>query len=341
MLDLLSSYSYHRAPVVSILELETKMKSVSLLQRIFIYSGLGLLTCTCAPAQQKDTNNVRTAPAYVRSQPRSDKKSHLLALTVPAGGSPGPVCANTPVAADLKPFGHFAQMSVQDAASLNLSFGPFDGSGSWSQQSQVIVWRQGKIFTCPSTDGKYNVVYGAEWDSAIAISQTSLTGKASFATIAANVQLNNSSTTYDYVGAGYTNTTAWETANGTLLKDISTNGLSVTNYSTFDTDFGATLTAANAMTPVDPPRVIGYAPIGTADVSQSLAKGYAIMFIAKGRGCQDAEDAFPIKEAWVDSTIRSVYLQMSNGKSDCDGKADPNEQAIAAQLLNGIDIEKP
>jgi hypothetical protein len=289
-------------------------------------------------AQPKQaTTATATAPAYLRTHSRK-AQVHILD-NQPAIASP--VCQTPPTAADLKPFGHFAQLSVQDAASLQLSFGPFSGSGDWSQQSQVIVWRQGKTATCMSTDGKYNVIYGAEWDSAIAVSQNSLSGKATFATIAANVQINNSSTTYDYVASGYTTTSQWETANATILREISTNGLSVTNYSTFDTDFGNTLAAAAAMTPQDPPRVIGYAPIGTADLAQSLAKGYAIMFVAKQQGCLAAEKAFPIKDTWVDSVIRGVYLQLSNTKSDCDATADPGEKGVAAQLLNGIDIEKP
>lgn len=308
--------------------------------RIYLTTILGLSLCNSTTAQQpKKLESLQVAPNYIRSHARPAQKSHVLSVQL-ANVVP-PVCQNPPTASDLKPFGHFAQMSVQDAASLQLSFGPFDGSGSWSQQSQVIVWRQGKTFTCPSTDGKYNVVYGAEWDSAIAISQSSLTGKATFATIAANVQINNSSTTYDYVAAGYTTTTTWEAANSNILKQISTNGLSVTNYAAFDTAFGETLAAASAMVPVDPPRVIGYVPVGTSSLSESLARGYAIMFIAQQRGCDDAKSAFPIKDAWVDPVIRSVYLQLSNGKSDCDGKADPNEKDTALLLLTGINIKKP
>jgi len=320
------------------------MKAKIIVRGLLVSVGVVTLPCACAFGQQNTSVIARTAPTYVKSQVRSGARSHIgaMAAMAAAPSAPsGPVCASAPAASQLQPFGHFSQMSAEDAASLNLQFGGAGGSVSFSGQSQVIVWRQGKTFTCPSTDGKYNVVYGAEWDSAIAISQTSLTGKASFATIAANVQINNSSTTYDYVAAGYTTTAAWETANGKILQDISTNGLSVTNYATFDNDFGSTLTAASAMTPVDPPQPIGYAPIGTTDAAQSLAKGYAIMFIASGRGCKDAEDAFPIQESWVDATMRSVYLEMSNQKSDCDGKADPNEQAIAGQLLTGINIKKP
>jgi hypothetical protein len=311
------------------------MKSITIPSKMLICSGFLMLSCACAFGQ---------APTYMKSQVRSSNDSHLAAMAaLPSGAAApsGPVCASPPSASDLQPFGHFSQMSAQDAASLNLQFGGLGGSVNFTGQSQVIVWRQGKTFTCPSTDGKYNVIYGAEWDSAIAISQDSLTGKASFATIAANVQINNSSTTYDYVAAGYTTTSNWETANGKILQDISTNGLSVTNYATFDTDFGLTLTAASAMTPVDPPKPIGYAPIGVTDAAQSLAKGYAIMFIAKGQGCLDAKAAFPISEPWVEAIMRSVYLEMSSGKSDCDAKADPSEQPIAIQLLTGVNIKKP
>jgi hypothetical protein len=313
------------------------MKTMNIRAKVFVCSELVLLFCACASGQQGILNNSGTAPTYVSNQVRL-KDSHRVSIAkLPAG----PVCANPPLASDLRPFGHFAQMSVEDAASLNLQFGGFGLSVEGSKKFQAVVWRQGRTYVCSSTDGKYNVVYGSEWDSAIAISQTSLTAKASFATIAANVQINNSSTSYDYVAAGYATTSDWETANGKLLQDISTDGLSVTNYATFYSDFGKTLTAASAMQPADPPKVIGYAPIGTTDLSQSLAKGYAVMFIAKGRGCRDAEADFPSKEPWVGPTMRGVYLQLSNGKSDCDAKADPNERAIATQLLSGIDIEKP
>jgi hypothetical protein len=243
-----------------------------------------------------------------------------------------------PTKANLRPFGYFSEISTTDAASLNLTF---VGGASFSEQSQVMVWRQGSTWTCPSTDGKYTLTYGGEWDAAVAISQTSLSGKVGFATIAANAQINNSSTSFDYVAAGYTNFDTWQGANATLFKDVSTNGLTVDNFSKFNADFGAMVDAAKTMTVVDPPPLIGYAPAGTADLSRDLAAGYAIMFIAKGQSCTDAVKAFPVKDAWVDPAIRTVYTQLSAGKSDCDPKADPAEQAVAAQLLSGITIKRP
>jgi hypothetical protein len=198
-----------------------------------------------------------------------------------------------------------------------------------------------QTFTCPSTDGKFTVVYGAEWDSAIAISQESLKGNASFATIAANPEVNGSKTAYDYSAAGYTTTDDWRNANSTQLKSLSTKGLTVDNYSQFDSDFGTATAAATKMVALDPPEVIGYSPVGTTDIEQGLVKGFALMYIAKGRTCDDAKKACPIKGDWVDFTVRGVYLQMSNKKSDCDPKADAGEQAAAAFLLKDIVIKKP
>ena len=301
-------------------------------------SALVLVTllCSCAFGQQKIAETGK-APIYFTSQVRSKGQN---TLTIKAAVPPGAVCAKPPSDSDLQTFGHFDQMSAQEAASLNLQFGGVGVGGTFTGQSQAIVYRQGKTFTCPSTDGKYNIVYGSEWDSAVAVSQDSLSGKGSFATIAANVQINGSTASYDYIAKGYTNTSAWEAANAKVLLDVGS-GLTVTSYGTFATDFATVSTSSSGLNPISPPQPIGYAPVGTADLLQSLAKGYALMFIAKGEGCQSAESAFPVKEAWVDSTMRSVYLQMSFGKSDCDAKADASEQAVAAQLLTGIDIEKP
>ena len=291
-----------------------------------------------SPSQDEPLPFVRTQ--IVQAETKFSSKAHAFEVSATSAVN-GAVCASPPSITDLHAFGHFQQMSKKDAASLNLSFFGLGAGGNWSDQSQVIVWRQGKTNTCLSTDGKYNLIYGSEWDSGLAIAQNSLTGKVSFATIAASVEINNSSTSYDYAAAGYTATSAWETANSTLLKDISTNGLNVTNYATFNNDFGATLSAAASLAPQDPPKVIGYSPVGVTDLAESLAKGYALMYIANERGCLDAIKAFPIKGGWVKSTISGVYLQLSSGKSDCDAKADPTEAPVARQLLSGIKIEKP
>jgi hypothetical protein len=258
----------------------------------------------------------------------------------PAAGSSA--CDNPPTASDLHPFGGFQAMSVKDSASLNLTF-VASGSVSFTDNSQVVVYRLGDTATCPSSDGKYMLTYGNEIDGAVAITQTTLTGSASFATIAANVQINNSNTAYNWSGAGFqadSKLTAWQTDNVKVLQDVSAN-LTVSNFSTFSTDWNTALNAGAALTTNTTPRVIAYAPVGISGLAEDLASGYALMFIAQGRGCLDAVAAFPTKSSSVEAAIRKVYSQLSAGKSDCDANADPTEQSLAHQLLNGVKIDNP
>jgi hypothetical protein len=264
-----------------------------------------------------------------------------MAFQVPAEvASTPPTCSNAPTAAQLRSFGNFQAMSVKDAASLSLAFFGASGSAQFSDNSEVVVYRAGSQFVCPSTDGNYLVTYGTEVDGGIAISQQSLSGNASFATIAANAQISGASTSYDYAATGFTDSTTWDTANGRVLSDVAST-LTVQNYAAFNTDWSAVLATVPNLQKPTTPVVIGYAPIGITGLAEDLAAGYALMYIAQGRGCEDAVKAFPTQAAWVDPAIRKVYSQLSKGKSDCDGAADPTEAALAHQLLSGIEIKTP
>jgi hypothetical protein len=261
-------------------------------------------------------------------------------LVPPAVAATPPTCSAAPTAAQLKSFGYFRAMSVKDAASLSLSFFGVGAAGQFSDNSEVVVYRAGSQFVCPSTDGNYLVTYGTEVDGGIAISQQSINGNASFATIAANAQISGASTSYDYAATGFDSTTSWDTANGKVLSDVAST-LTVGNYATFNTDWSNALATVPTLQKPATPVVIGYAPIGITGLAEDLAAGYALMYIAQGRGCLDAIHAFPTQEAWVDPVVRKVYSQLSNGKSDCDAMADPAEVALARQLLSGIEIKKP
>jgi hypothetical protein len=321
-----------------------------------------LLSCKCSWSQEETGAKYSSLPfVYVRTPKNTPKpavaptaeakkrsvlkeadvKLNNFALNLPAPivATP-PSCAAAPTNEQLKSFGHFKGMSVKDAANLNLSWAGVGVGLKIDNNSQVVVFRSGRSFTCPSSDGKYLVTYGTEVDGGVAISQSSLSGNASFATIAANAQISNASTGYDYSAVGFTNTDAWDSANIKVLEDVSAT-LTVPTFDQFNKDWNAALETVKNLTKPTTPVVIGYAPAGVTGIAESLATGYALMYIAQGKGCLDAIKGFPTKDDWVEPAIRKVYLQMSNGSSDCDGNADKAEGAIARQLLSGIKIVAP
>jgi hypothetical protein len=303
------------------------------------YSSLPIIYIRTASNTSKGTPPTTEAEKKQQATKEAAIKQNNFALNLPAATlAQPPACATPPTPEQLKAFGHFKGMTVKDAANLNLTFGGIQGQ--FSDNSQVVIYRSGKTFTCPSTDGKYLVTYGTEVDGGVAISQISLNGSATFAVIAANAQISNASTSYDYAAVGYTDTSAWDTANSKVIQDMA-NNLTVPTYDAFSKDWTAALATVPNLSKPATPAVIGYAPIGVAGLAQSLADGYALMFIAEGRGCMDATNAFPVKDSWVDGEIRKVYLQLSNGKSDCSGTADPTEGPIARQLLAGVKIANP
>jgi hypothetical protein len=263
-----------------------------------------------------------------------------LDLPTPPGNSPTPVCAATPSVNQLKAFGYFASSDLDAAASLSLSFGMFAGSGDFKKSSQVVVFRTGQSFECPSTDGKYTVIYGTEFDSGVLIDQDSIAGKANFATVAANVTINNSNTEFSYSSAGFQDDMPMRTAGGKVAADMSANGLSVQTFKDFNTDFTSAIASASAGKSIDPPLVIGWRPIATDDVTKALAQVFALGYIAEGKGCLEAIRDYPIKSANVDPQIRSTYKALSSGAADCDA-SDKNMQSMAKQLLGGQRISLP
>lgn len=263
-----------------------------------------------------------------------------LDLPAPPPASPNPVCTNTPPVNQLKSFGYFASTDFEGAASLNLTFPLGGGSGDFKKSSQAVVFRTGQTFECQSTDGKYTVIYGTEFDSGVLINQDSIAGKANFATVAANVTINNSNTEFSYSSSGFKDDGDIRTAGGKIASDMSTNGLSVQTFKDFNTDFTGAITAASAAKSQDPPVVIGWRPIAEDDVAKALAQVYALGYIARGRGCSDAINSFPLKFSGAEPAIRSTYKTLSSGATDCDA-SDKNMQALAKQLLSGQRISLP
>jgi len=249
-----------------------------------------------------------------------------------------PACAQVPDASQLKSFGFFSAMSAKDTATLNLTFPIATGSGNFSLDSQVVIWRMGQSAECPSTDGKYTLVYGSEWDAGIIISQTNISGNATFAVVAANATINRTAVSFNFSTAGYTDDSDLRAANSKLFTDVSANGLDVTNFNMFQTDFTAAVGKGSAATTKMPLVMIGYRlNQGTDDILRSLEGVYALPFIALGRGCLDAVKAYPNPDSGVDSAIRATYSTMSGGKTDCDA-SDAGMQGLAKQLLGKIQI---
>lgn len=263
-----------------------------------------------------------------------------LNLPAVAPAAPTPVCAAAPVVGQLKGFGFYASTDAQDAASLNLSFGGFGGSGNFTKTSQVVAYRTGQTFECTSTDGKFTVVYGSEFDSGVEIDQQDIAGKASFAVVAANVTINNSNTQFSLSTSGFQDDSAIRAAGGKMAIDVINNGLSVLSFKDFNTDFGATINLATAAKVQDPPIVVGWRPVATGDVAMALAQVYALGYIAEGRGCEDAVKDFPIKTPDAEPAIRSTYSALSEGTTQCSA-SDTNMQSMAKQLLSGQRIKLP
>jgi hypothetical protein len=253
----------------------------------------------------------------------------------------GTQCAAVPDASSLTSFDYFTETDLQDAAGLNLSFAGIGANGAYSKTSDVVAFRAGQTAECPSTDGKFTLVYGAEWDAGMVISQDSISGKASFASLAANATISGSSDSFDFSSSGFKDPTAINAASAKMSSDVFANGLTVTNFGTFATDFTTGVTAVAQATPITPLVLIGYRPTGTADVTNAVLLVYALPYIAQGRGCLDAINSYPVKSMPnIDAEVRAAYLALSGGVSDCSA-SDPSMQALANQYLTGMRIAPP
>jgi hypothetical protein len=263
-----------------------------------------------------------------------------LNLPAVAPAAPTPVCVAAPAVGQLRAFGFYVSTDAQDAASLNLTFGIGNGGGNFTKTSQVVAYRTGQTFECPSTDGKYTVVYGSEFDSGVEIDQQDIAGKASFAVVAANVTINNSNTQFSFSASGFQDDSPIRTAGAKMAGDVINNGLSVLSFKDFNTDFGGAINAAATAKVQDPPIVIGWRPVATGDVAKALAQVYALGYIVEGRGCEDAIKDFPLKTPDAEPAIRSAYSALSAGTTDCDA-SDTSMQSMAKQLLSGQRIKLP
>lgn len=229
-------------------------------------------------------------------------------------------------------------LETDQAVQLGISY---VGTGNLDvdRKMKVFVREYAKYDTCESTDGKATVKYGAVWRATVLIDQTDATGKVNFAVVAASATLKNLSVqvSIEHDGFAEEERPAIDEA-GAKAMDATANGLNVSSFVKFSEQVEKAVRAAMKAKVKTPLQPIAFQLHDADQLQESVARTFALAYIARGRGCLDPIADFPVKSPRIEAVIRETYDALSS--TPCEA-GDKIVQLQAERLLAGIKVKLP
>jgi hypothetical protein len=207
------------------------------------------------------------------------------------------------------------------------------------RKMKVFVREYAKYDTCESADGKATSRYGAVWRATVLIDQTDASGKINFAMVAASATLKNVSVEVSITHEGFAaaDREAIDLASAAAM-DATAQGLNVSSFVKFSEQVEKAVRAAMKAKTATPLRYLGYQLHDSDQLLESVARTFALAYIARGAGCLEPIADFPVKSPKIEAAIRETYSALSS--KPCDA-SDKTTQLAAQQLLGGIKVKLP
>jgi hypothetical protein len=276
-----------------------------------------------------------TAPPYVPVgfAPKDAKK---------LGGAAAAAAAPPPCAAPPTDPGKVSNTSysleTDRAGQLGINY---VGTGNLEidKKMKVFIREYAKYDTCHSANGEGVLRYGAVWRATVLIDQTDATGKINFAMVAASATLKNLTVEVSITHEGFAaaDRVAVDEAS-TAAMEATANGLNVASFVKFSEQVEKAVRAAMQAQVAQPLRYLGYEPVAPDDLSEAVARTFALSYIARGEPCTKAIAEIPTKGARTEAVIKETYKALT--KTECDA-SNKIAQVAAEQLLGGIKVKLP
>lgn len=229
-------------------------------------------------------------------------------------------------------------LETDQALQLGISY---VGTGNLDvdKKMKVFVREYAKYDTCESTDGKATLRYGAVWRARVLIDQTDASGKINFAMVAASATLKNLSVQVSITHEGFAaeDQQAIDLASAAAM-DATANGLNVSSFVKFSEQVENAVKAAMKAKVMAPLHYLGYQLHESDQLLESVARTFALSYIARGAGCLQPIADFPVKNPNIEKVIRETYDALSNKPCDAGDKV---AQLTAQRLLGGIKLRLP
>ena len=230
---------------------------------------------------------------------------------------------------------YFYTLETEQAAKLGINYiGTFNSE--ITKKMKVYVREYAKYSSSESTDGKASLRFGAMWRATVLVDQTDATGNVNFAVVAASATLKNLAVQVSITHQGFDKTDQVGIDRASqLAMDATKDGLNVSSFAKFTDAVEKAIKAVISAKAASPLECIGVKLYETDQLLDSVARTFALSYIAKGYGCVDAIDAFPVKNDRIDRIIRGTYEAVSQKDGDA---SDPMAQLKARQLIEGVRI---
>ena len=277
------------------------------------------------------------------AQPAGHTKNKLL-FDVSAAGNQ---CTAIPKATDATMTDDsLFSMTSDVAASLSITL-PFGGGGGNGSSNQSVFMRQFKRYTTCTTPNGDILEYGQAIRASVLYDTTDVKANASFSFIVAQATINNQTTQIEVSNTGFTDAKV-TSARATAIASLTGGALTIDNYGIFMTNLNSALSQADQTTvSVTGGARDGMAPalqlvgreilVVDTDLSDSLAKAFALYYIANGYGCVQAQQDFSKTDTRAQDIVKAVYTSLTKA---C-GAPSAIDKATAQSMLRGMKIGTP
>jgi hypothetical protein len=207
------------------------------------------------------------------------------------------------------------------------------------KKMKVFVRQYAKYGECESTDGKATLRYGASWCATVVIDEADASGKVNFAIVAASATLKSLSVQVSITHSGFApdDRLAIDQASQAAMEATAA-GLNVSSFVKFSEQVEKAVQAAMKAKVVAPLHYLGYELHKSDELLDSVARTFALSYIARGVGCLESIADFPVKNPRTEKVIRDTYVSLSS--TPCSAE-DKTTQLAAQRLLGGIKVGLP
>jgi hypothetical protein len=200
--------------------------------------------------------------------------------------------------------------------------------------------------TCTTPSGDV-LEYGQAMRATVLYDATNIQANASFPFIVAQATINNQTTQIDVQNTGFTDAKVTG-AQASAIGSLTGGALTIDNYGIFMTNLNQALNQANVTTTSitggnrdgmsSKPQLVGREiQVPDTDLSDSLAKAFALYYIGGGNGCVQAQDDYNRDDVHSRDVVKNVYISLTKM---C-GAPSPVDKATAQTMLRGMKISKP
>jgi len=233
-----------------------------------------------------------------------------------------------------KYFNHYYMLETEQADEIGISYAG-TAKADIQKRMKLFVREYSRYDTCPSTDGKAELQYGAVWRATVLIDQSDIAGNMSFAVVAASATLKNLSVQVSITHEGFdeADRVGIDQASQAAM-EATKDGLNVTSFVKFNEAVEnaiGVVTKAKVRTPL---RLIGVRRQGTAQLLDSVARTVALAHIAKGHELARAVAAFPAGSEHIRNVIEETYQTIAGDLSP----ADKMVRLAAQRLIEGVKV---